>query len=49
MVPQIKQLQVATTNNPHYAIENESLQLQVKICAIKGQHMGASPCIACNY
>jgi hypothetical protein len=42
MVPQIKQLQVVTTNNPHYAIESEFLQLQVKICAIDKPHMGTS-------
>jgi hypothetical protein len=30
LLPQIKQCQVATTINPHYATNNESLQLQVK-------------------
>jgi hypothetical protein len=30
VVPQIKQHQVAITNNPHYATKSESLQLQVK-------------------
>jgi hypothetical protein len=30
VVPQIKQLLLAITNNPHYAIKSESLQLQVK-------------------
>jgi hypothetical protein len=29
MVPQIKQLQVVTINNPHYAIKSEFLQLHV--------------------
>jgi hypothetical protein len=41
VVPQIKQCQVATINNPQYAIESESLQLQVKKCPIDGRHMGA--------
>jgi hypothetical protein len=41
VVPQIKQRQVTTINNPQYATKSESLQLQVKKCPIDGQHMGA--------
>jgi hypothetical protein len=36
VIPQIKQREVATINNPQYAIKSESLQLQVKKCPIDG-------------
>jgi hypothetical protein len=36
VVPQIKQRQVPTINNPQYATKSESLQLQVKKCPIDG-------------
>jgi hypothetical protein len=36
VVPQIKQCQVATTNNPQYANKSESLRLQVKKIPIDG-------------
>ncbi len=49
VAPQIKQGQLTTTNNPQYAIKNESLQLQMRKCPIYGQHMGAPQCITCNY
>jgi hypothetical protein len=49
MVPQIKQHQVATTNNPQYVIKSESLQLQGRKCPIDGQHMGMPQGITCNY
>jgi hypothetical protein len=48
MVPQIKQHQVATTNNLQYAIKSESLQLLVRKCPIDGQHVGMPQCITCN-
>jgi hypothetical protein len=48
MVPQIKQHQVATTNNLQYATKSESLQLLVRKCPIDGQHMGMPQCITCN-
>jgi len=49
MLPQIKQHQVTTTNNPHYATKSEILQLLVAKCPIDGGHMGTPKHIACNY
>jgi hypothetical protein len=49
MVPQIKQHQVATINNPHYATKSEILQLLMAKCPIDGEHMGTPQHIACNY
>jgi hypothetical protein len=49
VVPQIKQHQMATTNNPHYATKSGSLQLQMKKSPIDGRHMDAPQCITCNY
>jgi hypothetical protein len=49
MVAQIKQCQIAITNNLHYATKSESFKLQVKKRPIDGQHMGVSQCIAWNY
>ncbi len=49
MVPQIKQCQVAITNNLHYATESESFKFQMKKRPIDGRHMGVSQCIAWNY
>jgi hypothetical protein len=49
MLPQIKQHQATTTNNPHYATKSEILQLLVAKCPIDGGHMGTPKHIACNY
>jgi hypothetical protein len=49
MVPQIKQHQVAVTNNLHCATKSEFLQLLVAKGPIDGGHMGAPQHIACNY
>jgi hypothetical protein len=46
MVPQIKQCQVAITNNLHYATKSESFKFEMKKCLIDGRHMGVSQCIA---
>jgi hypothetical protein len=48
-MPHIKQCQMATINNLHDAIKNESLQLQVMKCPIYGQRMGAPQHIISNY
>jgi hypothetical protein len=49
MVPQIKQHQVATTRNAHYANKSEILQLLVAKCPIDGGHMGTPQHVTCNY